>query len=350
MSNWDFYTSFNVSARELIYTITKFERGKSRTKYKTYKTQVFDNMLITPTTSHKDIVTVVKNLKATGKIKKVFFDCGGYNVQTKNITYKQMQDQLFKKYLSHPWADNYCLPDSPLIAEDTPHEIQDKINTTVFGNIKFYEKLPTPLQKKSMPVIIGRTKKDVDFCIDNYIKNMDAIPKMGFGTWATKKGSPTINLVNLQSLQLFAYCAKRLEQHNIKLHAFGISSCPAISILLALGAHSIDTAAWMTAGGYGHIYMPFKSVSAISTRHLRYNTSHPHLSTTKFDNLKKHTGHDCPFCATYEHVAHDRMNRVLHNLCVLCNLKPYDPQKHEHIIRNTTKKYYNITKKIGMAL
>ena len=349
MSNWDFYTSFNVSAREFIGMLTKFERGKSKAKTNR-KTQVFDNVLITPTTTHIDLVKVVQNLKVTGKIKKVFFDCGGYDVQLKSITYKQMQEKVFEKFLAHTWADIYCLPDNPLISGDTPEQVKDKVNTTVSGSIELYEKLPTQIQKNAMPVVIGHTKSDIDFCIDQYKKNMDNVKYMGFGAWATKQGSPSINLVNVQTLRLFAHASKRLEQSNTKLHAFGIASSPAIALLLALGAHSIDSAAWMIAGGYGLIYMPLKSVSAISTGHMRYNSSHKHMSKKEFQNLKKHTGHECPFCETYEHLAHDRMNRLLHNLCVLCNIAPYDAILHEHILRNTSKKFYGITKKLGIAL
>ncbi len=80
----------------------------------------FSDVLITPLFTSLSTLDLVNKNKVSGEIHKVYFDSGGYFVQTGKITYQDMYWRLLNFYRHNNWADYYVLPDDVPVPKKLP--------------------------------------------------------------------------------------------------------------------------------------------------------------------------------------------------------------------------------------
>ena len=294
-------------------------------------------MLASPST-----LAFVRELKRTGETEEVMFDSGGFFVQKGDVTYNELYSKLLEIYHSENWADIYILPDNPPLSQDSLSTAEDKIRQTVDGSISFAYQLPTEIRKKVMPVIHAKQPFHLDYCLQNYETLIADSHRIGFGSFATRGATNSINRVNADVLRLLDNLVPRLN--GSRLHSFGISTPPAVFCLAKVGVKTFDSNGWMRTGGYGSIFFPFMYGKRIDCKTRRYSRVHK----DEFEPLKLNTGHRCPFCTSFDELSDEsgRWFRIMHNLIVMTELGTYNHKPQWGIFKEHSGHYYRMLKDI----
>jgi len=271
----------------------------------------FASVLITPLFAPPSTLELVREMRESGIVDEVYFDSGGYYVQTGKITYEEMYWKLLKFYRANQWADHYVLPDSVPLSSDNIDEVWYKVHKTADMSTLFFQEMPASLQARALPVVQGHTVEQIEYCIERYI-NL-GVKNIGFGSFDTSGKSGSANALSGSSLSFLAHLVKLLLTYGTKLHAFGVGTPPVIYLLHKLGVYSFDSIGWMKTAGYGKIYMPFVRAYNITYRDPQARG----LTEREFYKLQELTGHICSFCQSFDKLANHRPTRVMHNLAVI---------------------------------
>jgi len=272
----------------------------------------FARVLISPLFARPSAIEAVRRLRAQhGSV--VYFDSGGYSVQQGRIRYDELVSRLLEVYKAHPWADHYVLPDYVPRSTDSARTVSRKVKATIEGAKSFVRLLPTHLQQKVMPVVHGRSSKDVDRCLEAYSSFGSRV--VGFGSLSTGGSGGGSNLVTNSSGRLLQYLADRLRGVPTKLHLFGVGAPGVIGLLPGLGVCSFDSASWMKAAGFGQIFFPFSR--SFSLRCVPGQPFRKRLTGRKLRTMKRLTRHGCTFCDSIQDLRADRLGRMVHNLLTI---------------------------------
>ena len=306
------------------------------------KPNPFQRLLISPVLASPSTLAFVRELKRTGETEEVMFDSGGFFVQKGDVTYNELYSKLLEIYHSENWADIYILPDNPPLSQDSLSTAEDKIRQTVDGSISFAYQLPTEIRKKVMPVIHAKQPFHLDYCLQNYETLIADSHRIGFGSFATRGATNSINRVNADVLRLLDDLVPRLN--GSRLHSFGISTPPAVFCLAKVGVKTFDSNGWMRTGGYGSIFFPFMYGRRIDCKTRRYSRVHK----DEFEPLKLNTGHRCPFCTSFDELSDEsgRWFRIMHNLIVMTELGTYNHKPQWGIFKEHSSHYYRMLKDI----
>ena len=306
------------------------------------KPNPFQRLLISPVLASPSTLAFVRELKRTGETEEVMFDSGGFFVQKGDVTYNELYSKLLEIYHSENWADIYILPDNPPLSQDSLSTAEDKIRQTVDGSISFAYQLPTEIRKKVMPVIHAKQPFHLDYCLQNYETLIADSHRIGFGSFATRGATNSINRVNADVLRLLDNLVPRLN--GSRLHSFGISTPPAVFCLAKVGVKTFDSNGWMRTGGYGSIFFPFMYGKRIDCKTRRYSRVHK----DEFEPLKLNTGHRCPFCTSFDELSDEsgRWFRIMHNLIVMTELGTYNHKPQWGIFKEHSGHYYRMLKDI----
>jgi queuine/archaeosine tRNA-ribosyltransferase len=250
-------------------------------------------------------------MKEIGNIGEVYFDSGGYYVQTGKITYEDMYWRLLNFYRENQWADHFVLPDYVPLSSDSVDDVWHKVHRTADLSSLFFQEMPSNLQGRALPVVQGHTIEQIEYCIQRYL-NL-GVKNVGFGSFDTNGKSGSSNTLSVNALNFLAHLVKILLNYRINLHAFGVGTPPVIYLLHKIGVHSFDSVGWMKTAGYGKIYMPFVRAYNVTYR----DPLARGLTQTEFYRLKELTEHDCIFCQSFDKLATHRPTRVMHNLAVI---------------------------------
>jgi len=235
----------------------------------------FARVLISPIVAKPRTFAFVRALKESGETREVMFDSGGYFVQRGDITFYDLMHRLEQLYRTEDWADYYVLPDNPPLSGDDLATVDAKVKQTVDGSLRLWQELPPAIQAKAMPVVHGSRLQHLEYCQRHYLQVHLRFPRLGFGSFPTSGRNNGINRLNAPALFLLRDLSHELQQHNIGLHTFGISTPPAIYLLSLVGVQSFDSNGWMRSGGYGLVFLPFMRgylVTFNSRRHdIRYH-------------------------------------------------------------------------------
>lgn len=275
------------------------------------KRNPFARVLITPLFTHPRSLTLIRDMKATGQIEQVYFDSGGYFVQTGRIDYYEMYWRLLRFYEANDWGDWYVLPDHVPSSSDDLDTVWSKVRETAQLSCQFYHEMPIPLQERALPVVHGHSIEQVEYCLKMYTDL--GVQRVGFGSFGTGGKGNGVNTLTPHALSSLSLLSNLLAQQGIHVHAFGVGTPPVIYLLDKVGVHSFDSVGWMKTAGFGKIYMPL-----VRAYNITYNDPNARgLTEERFNILKAETGHSCYFCRSFDQLVKERDLRMMHNLTVI---------------------------------
>jgi queuine/archaeosine tRNA-ribosyltransferase len=271
---------------------------------------VFSHVLISPLFASPKTLDIVRSLKASHGIE-VYFDSGGYYVQQGRLTYEQLYGRLLNFYLNNQWADWYVLPDHVPTSVDNSVVVEHKVRDTITVSRLFFQELPAKLKERAIPVVQGHTPDQVQRCLESYVQIGSQY--IGFGSFGTAGVNSSINQLTARSLENLSWLSTLVDQHDVRLHLFGMTSPPVVWVFGQLGAYSFDSLGWNKAANYGNVYLPFIKAHNISYK----DPDQALFSEEQFTTLKAKTEHNCPFCQDFRLLATNYHYRRAHNLAVL---------------------------------
>jgi len=270
-------------------------------------------VLSTPLFMSQEALSFVRRFQEERK-SQICFDSAGYYVQMGKISYYELYMKLLNCYRTHRWADRYVLPDNVPLSSDSLAQVEEKVRETVYYSCLFFHEMPDELKEKAMPVVHGRTRAQIEYCLEHYIQL--GVKWIGFGSFGTAGKNNEANVATNSAVENARFVVQIAKQYGIKVHLFGIGAPALVGMLYSTGAASFDSASWFKAAGFGQVHMPF-----MRSYNITYNNSSSEIQQgitwDHFTRLKKITGHECLFCADYHTLAGHKMHRVIHNLLVV---------------------------------
>lgn len=271
---------------------------------------IFGSVLISPLFASPTTLGIAKGLKSEFG-SEVYFDSGGYYVQQGRLSYQDLYGRLLSFYLKNQWADWYVLPDHVPTSLDDQLTVEHKIRDTITVSKLFFDELPANLRERTIPVIQGHTRGQIQRCIEAYAEMGSHY--VGFGSFGTAGVNNSINQLTVRSLDNLQWACQLATQYNLTLHLFGMTSPPIVWLFSQLGAYSFDSLGWNKTANYGNVYLPFVRAYNVSYR----DPDQSFLLAGQFETMKRHTRHDCPFCSDFTRLSMDYHYRRAHNLAVL---------------------------------
>lgn len=276
------------------------------------KRNPFEHIIYSPITCASSTTSYYKNEKElflntnnTQNFKNIWFDCGAYQVQQGKYSYGELLEFLSNFYINNQWADAYVLPDIPPISTDSKKVVEEKVQKTVFHCLDFFQKMPDYIQEKAIAPVVGKTLKQIDYCIESYAKL--GVNYIGFGSWGTSGKNKSVNLLGRESLSLFGSLLLMAEQYEMKVHCFGIGGTSSLKRLQQenLLPDSLDSTTWWKSAGFGNVFFP---------NHPQIQITVKDMTDKDFEDIKLITRHSCFFCQNMQDLKSSRNHRIMHNL------------------------------------
>lgn len=271
------------------------------------------HVLTTPLFMNQDALSIIKRFQVE-RGSEICFDSAGYYVQVGKIQYHELYMKLLTCYRSHRWADRYVLPDYVPLSSDTDAEVEEKVRQTVYYSCLFFQEMPDELKLKAMPVVHGRTRKQVEYCLEHYLTL--GVEWVGFGSFGTFGKNNETNIATQSAVENARLVVDIAKRYDLKVHLFGLGAPPLVGMLYSIGADSFDSASWFKSAGFGQIHMPFGRGYNI-TYNNSCSTIQKGITWEDFTRLKEITGHTCLYCTDYQTIVSHKMHRVVHNLLVV---------------------------------
>src|SRR5437660_7065026 len=253
------------------------------------------HVLTTPLFMNQDALSIVKRFQVE-RGSEICFDSAGYYVQVGKIQYHELYMKLLICYRNHRWADRYVLPDYVPLSSDTDAEVEEKVRQTVYYSCLFFQEMPDELKLKAMPVVHGRTRKQVEYCLEHYLTL--GVEWVGFGSFGTFGKNNERNIATQSAVENARLVVQTANEHGLKVHLFGIGAPALVGMLHSTGAASFDSASWFKAAGFGQVHMPL-----MRSYNITYNNGVSELQQgitwEHFTRLKQITEHECIYCADY---------------------------------------------------
>ncbi len=270
-------------------------------------------VLTTPLFLNKEATNLVRRFQVE-RGSEICFDSAGYYVQVGKIGYHELYMKLLKCYRANRWADRYVLPDYVPLSSDTFEQVEEKVRETVYYSCLFFEEMPDELKSKAMPVVHGRTRVQVEYCLEHYLKL--GVEWVGFGSFGTFGKNNETNVATQSAVENARLVVKIAAKYGLKVHLFGLGAPALAGMLHSIGASSFDSASWFKAAGFGQVHLPL-----MRSYNITYNNSlseiQKGITWDDFTRLKQVTEHDCIYCEDYQTLAGHKMHRVIHNLLVI---------------------------------
>ena len=194
------------------------------------------SVLITPLFVSKDLLRMAEAMAANGK--RVYFDSGGYYVQMGRLPYHELYMPLMESYKANRWASVYTLPDHVPLSQDKPDVVAQKVRDTITYGTLFFQEMPDELKPRAMPVVQGHNYRQVDACLETYIKL--GVNWIGFGSFGTLGAKSEINVATQNAVELAEYVIRVAHEHNIKVHTLGLGVPALVAMLKGIEADSFD--------------------------------------------------------------------------------------------------------------
>lgn len=275
----------------------------------------FEDLILTPLPGLTDPSRVSAVREQLAARSTVIFDSGGYAVQQGSISYEDLYQRLLSYYRANDWADAYVLPDYVPTSDLNVGEVEARVNATITVAKLFYSELPPALRRRALPVVQGRTRKQMQACVETYVELGCGV--IGFGSFGTTGASNDVNILTAQSVDLLGFLAQLAAKYGLHIHAFGVGSPTLLPVLYEMGVYSFDSSCWLRTAGFGNVFLPFVRRRSISGGRLREKAGHRPLTRSEFEELQQETGHTCYFCASFEELRMSRFYQILHNLTVI---------------------------------
>lgn len=267
------------------------------------------NILITPLFVQNGSLDLARRMAEEGA--SIFFDSGGYYVQIGKLKYEELYMPLLESYKANQWAAAYTLPDHVPTTRDSPEEVEQKVRDTITFSTLFFQEMPDDLKPRAMPVVQGRTLRQVENCLEAYLSL--GVRRIGFGSFGTAGQNSEINVATTSAVDLARHVIHVAHEHGVKVHLFGIGRPALLAMVKGIQADSFDSASWLKAGGFGQVFLPF-----MRGYNITYNTQVSVLEQSvtfeQFQQWVSLTGHQCRLCSSLVELQESKMHRVVHNL------------------------------------
>lgn len=270
------------------------------------------NILITPLFVNYKSLEMARELTNEGS--EVFFDSGGYYVQMGKLSYHELYMPLLNIYKSNRWASVYTLPDHVPTSQDNKETVSRKVQNTIDFSTMFFNEMPDELKPKAMPVVQGHSYKQVDLCLEAYIRL--GVNRIGFGSFGTSGANSEINVATSEAVELARYVIEIAHSHGIKVHLFGLGVPALVAMIKGIKADSFDSASWLKSAGFGQIFMPFMRSYNITYKNT-VSEFQQGIATEDFVSLRQLTQHECALCKDLASLRSVKMYRAVHNLIVI---------------------------------
>jgi queuine/archaeosine tRNA-ribosyltransferase len=274
----------------------------------------FESIILTPLPGLSERSTVAFVHEHFVGRSRIWFDSGGYFVQQGEIAYEDLYHRLLAWYLEHQWAQVYVLPDYVPSSDLSDAEVEARVRATIAVARLFSHDLPPGVRARAVPVVQGHTREQIRACVEAYVDLGYAT--IGFGSFDTSGPGKDVNLLTRRALANLTFLQDLAARHDLRTHVFGIGSPALIPTLHALGIASFDSSCWIRTAGFGNVLLPFLGRRNISHGMLREVGGRAY-DEREFLHLKAITGHECPFCRSFERLQGDRLDQALHNLIVV---------------------------------
>jgi queuine/archaeosine tRNA-ribosyltransferase len=245
---------------------------------------------------------------------RIWFDSGGYFVQQGEIAFEDLYRRLLRWYQENEWAHVYVLPDYVPSSDLTAEEVEARVRATIAVARLFSHDLPPAIRERGLPVVQGHTREQIKICVETYVDL--GYQAVGFGSFDTTGVGKDVNLMTRRALANLSFLQELAHRYGLRTHAFGVGSPALIPTLHALGIASFDSSCWIRTAGFGNVLLPFLGRRNVSHGMLREVGGRAY-NEDEFLQLKAVTGHDCPFCASFERLQKNRLDQALHNLLVI---------------------------------
>jgi len=258
-----------------------------------------------------------KKLGVTGPI---MIDSGGF-VLMKNPS-ATWSLKTVAEFIAKIDADVFVSLDLPPSIGDTGPDRLLKIRRSNRNFKILSEQFPG---KSVMPVIHGRTLREIETSIDLFAKTVAQPEWVGLGGIVPLLQNRYVSKEIAETgPELFIARALRIIRAAFpvtRIHAFGAGGTRTFPAVFALGADSGDSIAWRLAAGFGSIFLPFKS-----QRVIRWTGDKPPRKLLDDSDLEQISLCECPICRQKSSLRHkvfalgkDFHNRSIHNAWTLSN-------------------------------
>jgi hypothetical protein len=241
----------------------------------------------------------------------VMFDSGGYAVQTGRLDYFEMYSGLLEVYRRERWAGLYTLPDHVPRTQDADDAVEAKVRQTVECSTLFYREMPAELRDRALAVAHGRTLAQVEYCLDRYVRA--GLRHVGFGSFGTAGQNNGMNIATTSAVANAARLATLAAERGLTTHLFGVGAPAILPWIARTGATSFDSANWARSAGFGQVFLPLTRGFNVSYRST-LSTIQQGLTCEQFNRLRAASGHECPYCESFEMLQVSREARAGHNL------------------------------------
>lgn len=239
------------------------------------------------------------------------FDSGGYSVQTGRLDYFDMYSGLLDLYRRERWAALYTLPDNVPTSQDALHVVEAKVRQTVECSELFYREMPEELRDRALAVAHGRTLAQVEFCLDRYARL--GIRHVGFGSFGTAGKNSSMNIVTANAVTNARRLSELAHERGLTTHLFGVGAPAILPWIAQTRATSFDSANWARSAGFGQVFLPLTRGYNVTHRH-KVSDIQKGLTREQFDRLRAVSGHECPYCESFDLLQTSREARAGHNL------------------------------------
>src|SRR5258707_14360206 len=176
------------------------------------------HVLTTPLFMSKDALGLVRRFQEE-RGSEICFDSAGYYVQVGKIGYHELYMKLLNCYRANRWADRYVLPDYVPLSSDTDEQVAEKVRETVYYSSLFFEEMPDELKVKAMPVVHGRTKAQVEYCLEHYLQL--GVEWFGFGSFGNFGKNNETNMANQSEVENAPVLVQLRIKLGLRVFVFG---------------------------------------------------------------------------------------------------------------------------------
>ncbi len=275
------------------------------------RTFPFSHVLVSPLVLRRGILPIIYKHRHQCT---VMFDSGGFHIQQRLLNIKDASMRLATFYKTHEWADLYVIPDVPLTCRDSARQIRQKLRVTTEAGSKFAEGVPQKIRSKLLPVVHGTTSAHIQRSVSAALKLNPRC--LGFGSFGTSGARSGVNCLTKKSLSTLQVFSRLCTRHHVRSHAFGVGGPASMCVLRYVPIDSFDTAGWVRAAAYGHIYLPFVGAVNITGK----SRSHRYMSKAEYRRTAASTLHRCEYCSDHSLLQDSWYYRALHNYIVLAEL------------------------------
>jgi len=203
-----------------------------------------------------------RKLGVTGPL---MLDSGGFALL--NNPHARWTASTVAKLIDEVSADVYVSLDFPPVASDTENDRRSKIVRS-FRNYRFLE--DRFRQKVIMPVVHGRTEREIDYSIDLLARTGRQPSWIGLGGIVPLLQHRFLSgdVLRIGAEIFIATALRKIKRAfpKAKIHAFGAGGTRTFPAVAHFGADSADSIGWRQAAGYGSIFLPLKSQRVIVWR------------------------------------------------------------------------------------